>query len=220
MKAVIFDLDGVITDTAKYHFKAWRNLAASIGIRFDETFNERLKGISRMDSLQRILKFGGRSEDFTSNEKKGLAEQKNTEYRELIAAITPKDLLPGIENFLKELKEAGIKIGLASASRNGPFILEKLQIALYFNTLVDPAKLKRGKPDPEIFSTAAAQLGIDSAECVGIEDALAGVQAINAAGIFSVGVGVPDEADANWRVASTADLTLGSLTDHFKKKDQ
>lgn len=143
MKAVIFDLDGVITDTAKYHFQAWKTLASAIGIQIDEIFNEQLKGISRMDSLERILKFGGRSADFSKEEKSSLAERKNEDYRKLITSMTPDDLLPGIQNFLNELKEAGIKIGLASASKNGPFILDALKITPFFDTIVDPAKLKK-----------------------------------------------------------------------------
>lgn len=219
MKAVIFDLDGVITDTAKYHFIAWKKLAASIEIQFDETFNEQLKGISRMDSLQRILKLGNRLNDFTLEEKEKLAEQKNNEYVKLIAAITPQDLLPGIASFIKELKDSKIKIGLASASKNGPSILERLQIASYFDTIVDPGQLKKGKPDPEIFRAAAIQLKISPNECAGIEDALAGIQSINGAGMFSVGVGVPLEAQPDWRVESTGDLTLGELKMHFRQKN-
>ncbi|TGA97111.1 beta-phosphoglucomutase [Sporolactobacillus shoreae] len=218
MKAVVFDLDGVITDTAKYHFRAWKHLAESIGIHIDEAFNEHLKGIGRMDSLERILKFGGRAPDFSEEEKSRLAEQKNEDYRRLIAAMTPNDILPGIQDFLEELRNAGIKIGLASASKNGPFILKSLQISSYFDTIVDPAKLKKGKPDPEIFSTAAVQLGAEPRECAGIEDAVAGIQSINAAGLFSVGVGVPEDARPDWRVASTLELTWDSLRKHWIEK--
>ncbi|WP_100487464.1 beta-phosphoglucomutase [Sporolactobacillus pectinivorans] len=218
MKAVIFDLDGVITDTAKYHFQAWKTLASAIGIQIDETFNEQLKGISRMDSLERILKFGGRTTDFSNEEKNRLAECKNEDYRKLIASMTPDDVLPGIQKFLSELKEAGIKIGLASASKNGPFILDALKITHFFDTIVDPAKLKKGKPDPEIFATATAQLNLQPYNCAGIEDAVAGIQSINEAGLFSVGVGVPDEVHADWRINSTEALTLSGLKKHFKKK--
>ncbi|SFG67637.1 beta-phosphoglucomutase [Sporolactobacillus nakayamae] len=218
MQAVVFDLDGVLTDTADYHFKAWKNLAASIGIQIDHTFNEQLKGISRMDSLERILEYGGRSNDFTLIEREQLAEQKNEEYRLLIASITPRELLPGIASFLRELKDEGLKIGLASASKNGSSILERLHIADNFDTIVDPAKLSKGKPDPEIFRTAADQLNLLPSECAGIEDAVAGIQSINGAGIFSVGVGVPPEAKADWNVNATAELTLGELMAHFKAK--
>ncbi|WP_353947585.1 beta-phosphoglucomutase [Sporolactobacillus sp. Y61] len=220
MKAVIFDLDGVLTDTAKYHFEAWKNLARSIGIEIDETFNQHLLGISRMESLELILQFGGRSDDFSALEKDELAARKNEAYRGLISGMTPADLLPGIGQFLRDLKEAGIKIGLASASRNGPFILDSLQITSFFDAIVDPAKLKKGKPDPEIFAAAAAQLKMRPAECAGIEDAVAGIQAINAAGMFSVGIATPAAAAADWRVASTAELTLERLKQHFTRKDK
>jgi beta-phosphoglucomutase len=218
MQAVIFDLDGVITDTANYHFKAWKNLAASIGVQIDPTFNEQLKGIGRMDSLERILVYGGRQGDFNRDEKAMMAEKKNDEYREQLATITPQNLLPGIVSFLHELKDEGFKIGLASASKNAPFILERLHIAADFDTIVDPGRLKKGKPDPEIFQTAAAQLNLLPSECAGIEDSVAGIQSINGAGMLSVGVGVPPEAKADWNVNSTADLTLGELMARFKAK--
>jgi beta-phosphoglucomutase len=218
MQAVLFDLDGVITDTAKYHFQAWKSLSAEIGISIDEQFNEQLKGVSRMDSLERILEHGGRSNDFTSIEREQMAEQKNEEYRRLIEGITPKELLPGIGELLKGLRSAGIKIGLASASKNGLFILERLKIDTFFDTIVNPARLSKGKPDPEIFVTAAKQLEINIKECAGIEDSVAGIQSINGAGMFSVGVGVPPEAKADWNVNSTANLTLGELMAHFKAK--
>jgi beta-phosphoglucomutase len=218
MQAVIFDLDGVITDTANYHFQAWRTFAAGLGISIDETFNEQLKGVSRMDSLERILEHGGRSNDFTFIEREQMAEQKNEEYKRLIEGITPKKLLLGISELLKSLRSEGIKIGLASASKNGPFILKRLKIDTFFDTIVDPGRLKKGKPDPEIFQTAAKQLGINTKECAGIEDSVAGIQSINGAGMFSVGVGVPPEAKADWNVNSTANLTLGELMAHFKAK--
>ncbi|RYL95612.1 beta-phosphoglucomutase [Sporolactobacillus sp. THM7-4] len=215
LKAVIFDLDGVITDTAKYHFKAWKNLAESIDIQIDQSFNEKLKGISRMDSLQCILRFGGREKDFSEKDKEKLAEKKNEDYRKLISAITPDELLPGIHSFLDELKRAGIKTGLASASKNGSFILEKLKIAPLFDAVVDPAQLKNGKPDPEIFLTAARMLAVKPSECAGIEDAIAGIESIHRAGMFSVGVGVPGCAKADWSIKSTDELTLKSLMERF-----
>lgn len=218
MQAVIFDLDGVITDTANYHFKAWKNLAASIGVQIDPTFNEQLKGIGRMDSLERILVYGGRQDDFNREEKAMLAEKKNDEYRAQLATITPQNLLPGIVSFLNELKDEGFKIGLASASKNAPFILERLHISDDFDTIVDPGKLSKGKPDPEIFLAAAKQLGINTKECAGIEDSVAGIQSINGAGMFSVGVGLALKAKADWNVTSTADLTLSELMARSKAK--
>ncbi|EST12911.1 beta-phosphoglucomutase [Sporolactobacillus laevolacticus DSM 442] len=219
MQAVLFDLDGVITDTAKYHFQAWKRLASTLGISIDERFNERLKGVSRMDSLKRILEYGGLSNHhFTSIQLEQMAEQKNNDYKQLIQGITPKELLPGISELLTALRSKGIKIALASASKNGPFILERLKIDTFFDSVVDPAKLQKGKPDPEIFLTAAAQLGIDPKECAGIEDSVAGIESILAAGMFAVGVGVPENIGAHFRVASTTELTIDALFSHFKHR--
>ncbi|MFC6385699.1 beta-phosphoglucomutase [Sporolactobacillus kofuensis] len=216
MKAVLFDLDGVITDTAKYHFKAWKHLASAIGISLDEQFNERLKGVSRMDSLKIILDYGNCFDQFTALEREKMAEQKNYAYKQLIQEITPNELLPGIRKLFVDLRDNGIKIALASASKNGPYILERLKIDSFFDTVVDPAKLRNGKPDPEIFLTAAEQLGIDSKECVGIEDSVAGIKSIHAAGMFAVGIGVPENIGADLRVVSTSELTIESLFSHFK----
>jgi beta-phosphoglucomutase len=220
MKAVIFDLDGVIADTAVYHFQAWKDLARSIGIEIGENLNQQLKGIGRMGSLERILKFGGREHDFSEEEKLSLAEEKNQTYRGLIATMTPADRLPGISKFLAELKEAGIQIGLASSSQNGPLILKSLGLADTFDTIVDPAGLKKGKPDPEIFATAVSQLGFQPNQCAGIEDAVAGIQSINGAGLFSVGIGVPASAHADWTIPSTKELTLDALNWHFIRKQE
>lgn len=220
MKAVIFDLDGVITDTATYHFQAWKDLARSIGIEIGENLNQQMKGISRMGSLERILKFGGRENDFSEQEKLSLAEEKNQTYRGLIAAMTPADLLPGIKSFLEALKAAGILIGLASSSKNGPLILKNLGLTETFDTIVDPGKLKKGKPDPEIFATAVRQLGFQPKECAGIEDAIAGIQSINGAGLFSVGIDVPESAHADWTIPSTEELTLDALKWNFIRKQK
>ncbi|MET1248123.1 beta-phosphoglucomutase [Sporolactobacillus sp. STCC-11] len=218
MQAVLFDLDGVITDTAKYHFQAWKKLASTIGISIDEQFNEQLKGVSRMDSLKKILEYGGRLNDFTSTELEQMAKQKNEDYKQLILGITPKELLPGISELLMALRSEGIKIALASASKNGPFILERLKIDAFFDSVVDPAKLRKGKPDPEIFLTAAAQLGIAPRECAGIEDSVAGIESILAAGMFAVGVGVSVNTGADFLVTSTTELTIDALLSQFKHK--
>lgn len=187
-KGFIFDLDGVITDTAKYHYLAWKDLAASIGITIDPVFNEQLKGISRMDSLDRILAFGGKADQFSQAEKEQMAEKKNDHYVELLASLTPDDLLPGVKEFMAQAKERGIPSALASASKNAPVILEKLGVLADFQYIVDPDSLAKGKPDPEIFLKAAEALGITPHEAVGFEDAPAGIDAINAAGMYAVGV--------------------------------
>lgn len=212
IKGFIFDLDGVITDTAEYHYQAWKNLGKKLGIEIDRGFNEKLKGISRMDSLERILAYGGKGDTFTEAEKLALAADKNSEYVKLIEDITPADLLPGIPELLADLKEAGIKLALASASKNGPVILARLGITADFAEIVDPSLLVKGKPDPEIFKKGAEQLGLELSECVGIEDAEAGIEAINRASIFSVGVGDPDAMKAaDYRVANTGELSLKNI---------
>lgn len=190
-KAVIFDLDGVITDTSIHHLKAWDDLARSIGIQLNGAFLDSLKGIDRMQSLEAILKFGNLS--FDTEKKLQLAAQKNTAYLEKVHRISPSDLLPGAQELLEILASMDMRIGLASSSKNAPLVLEKLKITSYFECIVDPAALKKGKPDPEIFLKAAAGLGVTPEKCIGIEDAAAGVTAINAAGMFSIGIGSPLE---------------------------
>ncbi|MDR6225095.1 beta-phosphoglucomutase [Desmospora profundinema] len=214
LEGVIFDLDGVITDTAEYHYRAWKRLAEELGLPLDREWNEKLKGLSRMDSLERILAQGSRS--YSDEEKQILAAKKNEYYRAMIADLSPRDLLPGIGELLQELKQAGIRIGLASASKNAPAVVKRLEIADAFDTIVDPARLAKGKPDPEIFLKAAEQLGLPPAHCLGIEDAKAGIQAIRQAQMFAVGVG--DESvimEADWGVPDTLELTLAALRQQF-----
>lgn len=212
IKGLIFDLDGVITDTAEYHYLAWKSLAEKIGIEIDREFNEQLKGISRMESLELILERGGKADAYTDAEKEELATQKNEEYKESIKEITPKDILPGISELLKEAKEQKLGLVLASASKNGPAIMERLEIMDLFDGIVDPASLKAGKPDPEIFVRGAEMLGLSTRECVGLEDAEAGIQAINGADMFSVGVGSEEAMrEADYAVADTADLNLQTI---------
>lgn len=212
IKGFVFDLDGVITDSAEYHYIAWKNLAAGLGIELDRAFNEQLKGISRMDSLNRILAYGNQSDMYDAAQKEALAQKKNDEYVKLIQQVTPADILPGISELFADLKAAGIRIALASASKNGPFILERLGLMAQVDTIVDPAELTNGKPDPEIFLKAAEQLNLAPAECVGVEDAEAGIEAINRAGMFSVGVGTKEAMkDADYYVTSTQELKLSEI---------
>jgi beta-phosphoglucomutase len=189
LQAVIFDLDGVITDTAHFHFLAWRELAHSLGLPFDEAFNERLKGIDRMGSLALILAQGHKG--YSAAEQQLLAAQKNLHYQRLIETMTSVHLLPGALEALVAVRAAGLKTGLASVSRNANTVLARLGIAGRFDVVVDAARIARSKPDPEIFLSAARQLGVVPAACLGVEDAVAGVQAIKAAGMVAVGVGDP-----------------------------
>ncbi|MEC5229631.1 beta-phosphoglucomutase [Bacillus inaquosorum] len=218
MKAVIFDLDGVITDTAEYHFLAWKHIAEQIDIPFDKGVNESLKGISREESLESILIYGGAETKYTNAEKQELMHQKNQYYQTLISKLMPKDLLPGIGRLLFELKGENIKIGLASSSRNAPEILKRLEIIDDFHAIVDPTALANGKPDPEIFLTAAALLGVSPADCAAIEDAEAGISAIKSAGMFAVGVGHEQSMlGADLVVRNTCDLTLELLNEEWEQ---
>ncbi|MCB5954902.1 beta-phosphoglucomutase [Enterococcus sp. CWB-B31] len=187
-RGFIFDLDGVITDTAKYHYIAWKDLGATLGITIDPVFNEQLKGISRMDSLDRILAYGGKETVYSKEEKEQLAEKKNDHYVELLQTLSPADLLPGVKEFISQAKERKIPCAIASASKNAPVILEKLGVTGYFSYIVDPDTLNRGKPDPEIFLKAAEALAVQPQEAVGFEDAQAGIDGINAAGMYAVGI--------------------------------
>jgi beta-phosphoglucomutase len=187
--AVIFDLDGVLTDTARFHYLAWKKMASGLGITIDEAFNETLKGIDRMTSLDLILQHG--KVQLPLAEKERLAHQKNEHYKELTASMTRKDLLPGALERLDELRKLGVKISLASASKSAPAILEALGISGYFDSVANPALVAQGKPAPDIFLLAAAPLGVRPEECLGVEDAEAGVAAIKAAGMQALGVGDP-----------------------------
>lgn len=189
LEAVLFDLDGVITDTADLHYKAWARLAEELDLPFDRQINEQLKGIGRMESLNILL--GPAQEAHSAEHKKEWAQRKNSYYRTLTGRMTADDALPGVVPLLRELKAQGIKLGLASASENAPFVLRRLGLDGLFDAVVDPSSLKKGKPDPEIFLAAAELLGVHAAHCIGIEDAAAGVAAIRSAGMPAVGVGNP-----------------------------
>jgi beta-phosphoglucomutase len=218
-RAFIFDLDGVITDTAEFHYLAWKKLGDELGVTIDREFNEQLKGISRMDSLERILALHPSLTEMPLVEKEKLAYQKNEHYIELIQTITPEDVLPGIEELFQKLQENHIKIAIGSASKNAPMVLEKLGLTRYIDYIVDAAKVTKGKPDPETFTTAADYLNIPYGECVGLEDAAAGIQAINRAGMFSVGIGDKEHlAAADYLVSDTTLLDLEEILKQYNFK--
>ncbi|MBC1352615.1 beta-phosphoglucomutase [Listeria innocua] len=210
LKGVVFDLDGVITDTAHYHYLAWKKTAESIGIEFDEVFNENLKGVSRIDSLLLILKKDGRENEFTEEQIEALAADKNEFYVSLLEEITPADVLPGIKELIVDLKKQNLKCAIASVSKNARTVLSALEMEQEFDYIVDAAKITKSKPDPEIFVEACRGLGLETSEVVGIEDAQAGIEAINAAGIVSVGVG-SGLRDADMTVKNTGLLDLRIL---------
>ncbi|MDP4164770.1 MAG: beta-phosphoglucomutase, partial [Bacillota bacterium] len=181
-------------------------------------FNEELKGISRMDSLEKILVLGGRQHDFTEEEKIALAEKKNVHYCRLIEGITPGDILPGIKELIDGIKAKDLKLGLASVSKNAFTVMDRLGLTENFDTIVDAAKIKKSKPDPEIFLTAASQLGVEPDECIGVEDAAAGVDSIKGAGMFAVGIGSKSSlAKADVIFERTDMLTFDEILTAYEK---
>ncbi len=187
ISAYIFDLDGVIVDTAKYHFLAWRRLAHQLGFDFTEAQNEDLKGVSRARSLEIILSIGGINA--TALEKEKMAAQKNEWYLEYIDQMTEKEVLPGVQALLSTLRSANKKIALGSASKNARTILEKVNLTSFFDVIIDGNIVKEAKPNPEVFLTAASELQIKTEYCVVFEDAQSGVEAALRAGMFCVGIG-------------------------------
>jgi beta-phosphoglucomutase len=187
IKACIFDLDGVIVDTAKYHFLAWKRLADMLHIEFTSEDNERLKGVSRMESLDIILEIGGVNPG--EARKQEYAELKNSWYNEYIETMTPAEILPGCVEFITDLKGDGISTAIGSASKNTPLILERVGLGKTFDAVADGNVVQKAKPDPEIFLTAASMLGVVPSDCAVFEDAAAGIEAGLAAGMLCIGVG-------------------------------
>lgn len=214
LKAIIFDLDGVICSTDEYHYLAWKTLADELGIYFDREINMRLRGVSRMDSLEIILERSKKL--YTPEEKRELAAIKNSRYVELLQGLTPEDVLDGIPRLLRECRENGIRTALASASRNAPFIIHKLSLEKELDYIADAASIGRSKPAPDIFLAAAKGLGIAPEYCIGIEDAQAGITAIHAAGMKAVGIGSAGTLnDADLLVPETKVLELNMITKFF-----
>jgi beta-phosphoglucomutase len=187
MRAAIFDLDGVIVDTAKYHYLAWKRLANSLGFDFNESDNERLKGVSRVRSLEILLEIGGLTLDEDAQSR--LAEQKNAWYVEYVGQIDASEILPGASQYLHALRARGVKTAIGSASKNTPLILDRLGITSLFDAVVDGNTVSRAKPNPEVFLRAAQELEIEPACCVVFEDAEAGIEAARRAGMGTVGIG-------------------------------
>ncbi len=206
-RAAIFDLDGVLADSATAHYAGWRRLADELGIAFSEHDNEALKGVDRLGSLRHILALGGLS--LPETEMAVLAARKNGYYLEAVAGMSPADLLPGAEALVHAVKAAGLACAVASASRNAPLLLDRLGIAPLFDFVADAGAIAQGKPAPDIFLACADALHVAPSACIGFEDAAAGITAIRAAGIYAVGIGdaaVLGDADIVYPTTAAVDL--------------
>jgi beta-phosphoglucomutase len=202
IRGFLFDLDGVIVDTAKYHFLAWKRLADELSIPFSENDNERLKGVSRMRSLEIILELG--SLELSEQVKEELATKKNGWYVDYITKMTPEEILPGALAFIQQAKDHNIKVALGSASKNAMTILERLKITSYFDAIISGNEVNVAKPDPEVFLKGAEALGLAPEECLVFEDAEAGVEAAINGHMKCVGIGSKD-------VLGAADIVVDGL---------
>ena len=203
-KAVIFDLDGVLVHTDKFHYLAWKSLADSLGIYFDETVNNRCRGVSRMDSLEIVL--AASDKQYTQEQKLAFAEQKNEIYKQYLATMTPADVSDDVARTLVELKRRGILIAVGSSSKNTKLILRQVGLSDAFDAVADGTMISHSKPDPEVFLRAATLLGVAAEDCAVVEDAVAGIEAGKAADMETFAVG--DAAKAN-----IADHNLTALSD-------
>lgn len=195
-KGLLFDLDGVLVDTAKYHFLAWKQLADRLSIPFTLKDNERLKGVSRMASFEIILEIGNRT--MTQEEKEACCTEKNAIYVEYLKKLHEDELFPGVREFLINARNKGYKTALGSASKNSMMILERLKITDLFDAIIDGTKVSAAKPDPEVFTSGAKELGLENKDCIVFEDAVAGVEAAHRGGMAAVGIGTREalpEAD-------------------------
>lgn len=207
MKAFIFDLDGVLVSTDKYHYQAWKKIADKEGIYFDEKINDRLRGVSRMDSLEIILERA--EKQYTEEEKLALATDKNDLYRDLLKNLTPADRLAGVTETLEKLKEKGYLLAIGSSSRNTPVILSKIGYDGYFDAVSDGNNITKSKPDPEVFEKAAEMLSLPAKECFVVEDSLAGIDAAKAGGFKAIGIG-------GAAIYAKTDYPINAITDILK----
>ena len=208
IEAVIFDLDGVIVSTDECHYRAWKKTADEEGIYFDRKINDRLRGVSRMDSLEIVLERAERL--YTDEEKVELAERKNNYYKEYIKKLTKDDILNGVNENLAELKAKGIKVAIGSSSKNPPDILKYIGLDNYFDAVSDGNNITKSKPDPEVFLKAADMLGVPYEKCLVVEDADSGIEAGKRAGMYTLAVNNAKGADY-----SLADLSAGKITDYI-----
>lgn len=217
IEGCIFDLDGVVVDTAKYHYQAWKRLAHELGFEFDESHNEKLKGVSRMRSLEILLEVGGLS--FPLEKMEQLAARKNEWYVEYISQMTPNEILPGSKELLEELRARGIKLALGSASKNTPLIMSRIGLKDHFDAIIDGNIISVAKPAPDIFLAASRAINVDPSHCVVFEDAEAGVEAAINAGMRVVGIGNPQILKrANVVVPNLKGFTFQYLVDSLSEK--
>lgn len=217
IQAVIFDLDGVIADTVELYYIATKRIADEIGVPFDRRLNQQLQGMSRQAMVEALL--GERANEWTEEEKAKLGERRGMYYRELIEQLTPHNILPGMYSLLQHIHNDGVPMALASSSSNAFTVVERLGVRSFFDVIVDVKTITQLKPNPEIFLTAANELGVDPRDCIAIEDGEAGIQAIKQAGMFSVGIGkhlAPLSPD--WLVERTEQVTWEQLKRMFLKK--
>ena len=186
-RGLLFDLDGVLVDTAKYHYLAWKEIAGRLGIAFSPKDNERLKGVSRMRSLEILLEIGGRKLDRKAKEQ--YCEEKNRIYLNHIRRLERNALLPGVREFLRDARKKGYLLAVGSASRNASLILDRLELNACFDAVIDGNAVSKAKPDPEVFRKGAQALGLKPRECIVFEDAPAGIEAAHAGGMRAVGIG-------------------------------
>ena len=205
MKAFIFDLDGVLVSTDKYHYQAWKKMADDEGIYFDEKINDRLRGVSRMASLGIVLERAERQ--YTEEEKVALANKKNDLYRDLLKNLTPADRLAGVTETLEKLRAEGFLLAVGSSSKNTPTILDKIGYGGYFDAVSDGNNITKSKPDPEVFVKAAEMLKLPAEECFVVEDAKAGIDAAKAGGFVSVGIGDAAHYDkTDYKISTISDI--------------
>ncbi|GAF35657.1 beta-phosphoglucomutase [Lentilactobacillus farraginis] len=218
VKGVLFDLNGIITDSWAYHSQSWRQIADQLGIEWSAELEEAIKGRDRIDSLDAILDSAGKRGQYTRQQKEALANQKNDIYQTMLDKMNPSDILPGILAFLDDLTRHGYKMIIASASANAPKEIRKLKLENYFPLIVDLKTIKHNKPAPDVFAKAAEMLHLPPEACVGIDDGIVGIKSINAAGIVSIGVGDPQilhEAAINFE--RTDQLTLANIRQAWPK---
>jgi beta-phosphoglucomutase len=216
IKGLIFDLDGVIADTANLHYKAWCKIGEQWGFNLSLAQNEELKGVSRKDSILKIANWAGKS--FTNEELDAFAFEKNKNYLSYCQTLGTKDILPGVYDFINASMNKGLKLAVGSASKNAKIILQKLGILDLFSIIVDGNMVQNSKPDPEVFIKGAEILELEPKSCVVFEDSQAGIQAAISAGMFSVGVGQEDLESCNYRIKNFEGLSSDQLINQLSNR--